>query len=80
MTDNQKIRYAIVGLGDIAQEDMIPGVSHTGNSEISALVTSDSEKAAVLGKKHQVPTFNYEQFDESLKSGTFDAIYLATPN
>ncbi len=77
----KKVRYAIVGLGDIAQEDMMPGVEHTGNSEITALVTSDSEKATELGEKYDVKaTYTYEQFAEALKSGTFDAIYLATPN
>lgn len=77
----KKVRYAIVGLGDIAQEDMMPGVSHTGNSEITALVTADSEKAIELAKKYDVTaTFSYEAFDEALHSGTFDAIYLATPN
>jgi predicted dehydrogenase len=78
---DKKIRYAIVGLGDIAQEDMMPGVDHTGNSVITALVTSDPEKATELGEKYSVDaTYTYEQFDEALKSGTFDAIYLATPN
>jgi hypothetical protein len=38
---DRKIRYAIVGIGDIAQEDMMPGVKHTGNSEITALITSE---------------------------------------
>lgn len=26
----RKVRYAIVGLGDIAQEALMPGVAHTG--------------------------------------------------
>lgn len=78
---DKKVRYAIVGLGDIAQEDMMPGVEHTGNSVITALVTSDPEKAEELGKKYDVKaTHTYEQFADALTSGTFDAIYLATPN
>jgi predicted dehydrogenase len=77
----KKIRYAIVGLGDIAQEDMMPGVDHTGNSEITALITSDQKKATELGEKYSVDaTFTYEEFKQALQSGTFDAIYLATPN
>ena len=32
MAQEKKVRYAIVGVGDIAQEDMMPGVEHTGNS------------------------------------------------
>jgi predicted dehydrogenase len=78
---DKKVRYAIVGLGYIAQEDLMPGVAHTGNSEITVLVTSDVEKAAKLGEKYKVEaTYNYEQFGEALSSGRFDAIYLATPN
>jgi predicted dehydrogenase len=78
---NKKVRYAIVGLGDIAQEDLMPGVEHSGNSEMTALVTSDPEKAARLSEKYKIKsTYNYEQYSEALSSGTFDAIYLATPN
>ena len=77
----KKVRYAIVGLGDIAQEDMMPGIEHTGNSEITALVTSDPTKASELSKKYDLENaFSYQQFAEALVSGTFDAIYLATPN
>ncbi|HEV2645548.1 MAG TPA: Gfo/Idh/MocA family oxidoreductase [Acidobacteriaceae bacterium] len=81
LAPDKKIRYAIVGAGDIAQEDMMPGVAHTGNSEITAIVTSDPKKAKELGEKYDAKaTYNYEQFPEALKSGIFDAIYLATPN
>ena len=81
LASETKVRYAIVGLGDIAQEDLMPGVEHTGNSAITALVTSDAEKANELGEKYDVEaTFTYEQFSEALASGTFDALYLATPN
>jgi predicted dehydrogenase len=77
----EKVRYAIVGLGDIAQENMMPGVHHTGNSEITAFITSDPIKAARLGKEYGVEAaFGYDDFAEALASGTFDAIYLATPN
>jgi predicted dehydrogenase len=81
LESDQKIRYAMVGLGDIAQEDLMPGVKHTGNSVITALVTSDPVKARELGQKYDVEaTFSYDEFPKALESGTFDAIYLATPN
>jgi len=81
MESNRKVRYAIVGLGDIAQEDMMPGVKHTENSEITALVTSDPDKARELGGKYAVDAlFKYEEFDPALESDIFDAIYIATPN
>lgn len=77
----RKVRYAIVGLGDIAQEALMPGVSHTGNSTITALVSGDPDKLAKLGKKYGVKhLYAYEQFPALLASGEIDAIYLATPN
>lgn len=78
---NEKVRYAVVGLGDIAQEDMMPGVEHTGNSKITALISSDSSKAQALADRYGIEhVFGYEQFEEAVSQGVFDAIYVATPN
>ena len=77
----QKVRYAIVGAGSISQEAMMPGVEHTGNSTVTALVTSDGTKATDLSGKYHIPdTYNYEQFSTLLGSGGIDAVYIATPN
>ena len=79
--EDRKVRYAIVGLGSISQEAMMPGVAHTGNSTITALVTSDPDKAKELAEKYDVKqTVRYEQFADLIRSGDIDAIYLATPN
>lgn len=77
----KKVRYGIVGLGDIAQEAMLPGVEHTGNSAITALVTGDPVKAGRLAERYGVAhIYSYEQYQEMLHSGNVDAIYLAMPN
>jgi predicted dehydrogenase len=77
----KKIRYGFVALGDIAQEAMLPGVEHTGNSTIAALVTGDPVKAGRLAERYGVThTYSYEQFPELLQSGNVDALYIATPN
>ena len=79
--EDRKVRYGIVALGDIAQEAMMPGVEHTGNSVMTALVTSDPQKASALAEKYKIAnTYTYEQFPQMLASGEVDAIYLATPN
>jgi predicted dehydrogenase len=77
----REVRYGIVGLGDIAQEAMLPGVEHTGNSAITALVTGDPVKAGRLAERYGVAhIYSYEQYPEMLRAGNADAIYLATPN
>jgi len=77
----RKVRYGIVGLGDIAQEALMPGVKHSDNSEITALVSGDPEKLDKLGHAYGVEhRYGYDQFATLLASGEIDAIYLATPN
>lgn len=77
----KKVRYAVVGAGDIAQRAMMPGIAHTGNSVLTAIVTGDREKAGALGERYGVEhRFGYDEFDAMLASGEVDAIYLATPN
>ncbi len=45
-----KIRYAVVGLGYIAQIAMLPAFA-TANSELAALVSDDGVKLEKLSKK-----------------------------
>ncbi|MGU3359589.1 Gfo/Idh/MocA family protein [Methylobacterium sp. M6A4_1b] len=81
LTSGKKVRYAFVALGDITQEAMLPGVAHTGNSEVVAFVTGDPEKARGVGEQYGVAdAYTYAQFGDLLASGKIDAIYLATPN
>ncbi|WP_174297347.1 Gfo/Idh/MocA family protein [Sphingomonas bacterium] len=80
-SSGKKVRYAIVGAGDIAQEAMMPGVSHTGNSEMTAIVTGDIVKAHALGERYGIEhRYGYDDFARMLADGVADAIYLATPN
>ncbi|MCQ8241617.1 Gfo/Idh/MocA family protein [Rhizosaccharibacter radicis] len=78
---DRKVRYAVVALGDIAQEAMLPGIAYTGNSELVALVSGDAAKARDVAEQYGISAiYPYERFGELLASGTIDAIYLATPN
>jgi predicted dehydrogenase len=78
---NRKVRYAVVGVGWIAQTAFLPGVEHTGNSEVVAFVSGHEDKAAKVGEKYGVKDlYSYDEYDTLLSSGTIDAVYLATPN
>lgn len=79
---SRKIRYAVVGLGHIAQAAMLPAFKNAkSNSELTALVSGDHEKLTVLGKKYKVKhLFHYAQLDELFSSCLVDAVYISTPN
>ena len=76
------IRYAVVGLGHIAQVAVLPAFAHaTKNSTLSALVSDDPAKLKQLGKKYRVPyVYSYNEYDQCLRSGQIDAVYIALPN
>jgi predicted dehydrogenase len=77
----EKIRYAVVGLGHIAQVAVLPAFAHAENSELAALVSDDPEKLAKLGRRYKVKArFSYDRYDECLRSGVIDAVYIALPN
>jgi predicted dehydrogenase len=77
----KKVRYAIVGAGWISQIAFMPGVEQTGNSEITAIVSGNREGAEKLAKFYGVKNiYTYRQYDEMLKSGLVDAVYIALPN
>jgi predicted dehydrogenase len=80
-SEAEKIRYAVVGLGHIAQVAVLPAFAHASNSELTALVSDDPEKLEKLGRKYKVNgRFSYAQYDECLASGLVDAVYIALPN
>jgi predicted dehydrogenase len=78
----RQIRYAVVGLGHIAQVAVLPAFANARrNSRLAALVSGDDVKLKALSQKYPVDrTCSYEQYDELLKSGDIDAVYIALPN
>ncbi len=82
MARKQPVRYAVVGLGHIAQIAVLPAFKHARrNSQLVALVSNDAEKRQALSAEYDVRrTYTYEQYDECLRSGDVDAVYIALPN
>jgi predicted dehydrogenase len=78
----KRVRYAVVGLGHIAQVAVLPAFAHAAeNSELVALVSDDPEKLEKLGRRYKVKgRYSYDQFEDCLGSGQVDAVYLALPN
>ena len=78
----RQIRYAVVGLGHIAQVAVLPAFGNARrNSRLAALVSGDPVKLDALGKQYGVETAcGYDGFDALCRSGKIDAVYLSVPN
>lgn len=51
-----KVRYAVVGLGHIAQVAVLPAFAHAAfNSHMTALVSDDPKKLESLSRRYKVP-------------------------
>jgi glucose-fructose oxidoreductase len=76
------VRYAVVGLGHIAQVAVLPAFNHAhANSQLSALVSGNRMKLSKLSATYGVEhSYSYDRYHECLQSGEIDAVYLALPN
>ncbi|MEO6223349.1 MAG: Gfo/Idh/MocA family oxidoreductase [Vicinamibacterales bacterium] len=74
------VRYAVVGLGHIAQNSVLPAFVHArANSRLSALVSGDPVKVKRLGQRYGVDTRgSYAELEACLADT--DAVYICTPN
>ena len=76
------VRYAVIGLGHIAQAAMLPAFGHAKRtSELAALVSGSPKKLRVLGRRYGVERLcSYEDTSTLFRSGDIDAVYIALPN
>jgi predicted dehydrogenase len=75
----QSIRYAVVGLGHIAQVAVLPAFKSAANSTLAAIVSDDKEKLEKLRNQYRVKhVASYAEYEQVLSE--VDAVYVALPN
>jgi len=75
------VRFAVIGQGYFAQAAILPAFASTRACELRAIFSDDDQKLSALRKKYGVATaLGYDQYDEYLRSGEIDAVYVALPN
>jgi len=81
-TKSRRVRYAVIGLGHIAQAAMLPAFAHAKRkAELAALITDDPKKLAELGDRYEVEArYDYSGLRRCLAEESIDAVYIATPN
>jgi predicted dehydrogenase len=76
----RQIRYAVIGLGHIAQVAVLPAFARAQNSKLAALVSDNADKLRKLTRKYRVPGFSYDQLEACIQECEIDAVYIALPN
>jgi len=80
MKNREKVGFAVVGLGAIAQGAVLPAFRHGKRAKLVALVSRDGRQAEKLARKYKAQAaYGAEEFGACLENPEVDAIYLATP-
>jgi len=73
------VRYAVVGLGHIAQVAVLPAFAHARNSRLVAVVSGDAAKRREIARRYRLDhAFDYDDYEACLEH--VDAVYIALPN
>lgn len=74
----QKVRWGIIGCGDVCEVKSGPGFYKADHSELTIVMRRDAEKAADFAKRHGVSQ-STNNADEVIHHPAVDAVYIATP-
>ena len=79
----RRLGIAVVGLGALALENIIPAFAQAKSVRLAALVSGQPAKAKVIAAQYGVPEkniYDYENFDGIRNNSDIDAVYIVLPN
>src|SRR6186713_1731126 len=80
-TRGEPVRFAVIGQGYFAQGAVLPAFKEADGCELRAIFSNDRTKLRALKRKYGVAAaLDYEEYDDYLRSGEVDAVYIALPN
>jgi predicted dehydrogenase len=74
----KKIRWGIIGFGDIVQKRVFPAFKELDNCEVTAICRANKEVVAETAKRHNIQTWYYDWRD-MINDSSIEALYIATP-
>jgi predicted dehydrogenase len=85
MRARNKVGFAVVGLGNIAQSSVLPAFARCNKAKLVALVSRDKKKAVRLARvfkarnTHVPAAYDNEEYVACLANPEVSAVYIATP-
>lgn len=74
----EKVRWGIIGCGDVTEVKSGPAFQKNKNSELVAVMRRTGELAKDYAQRHNVPKW-YDDADALINDPDVDAVYIATP-
>ena len=79
----KKLGWAIVGLGSLSINQILPAFAKCEKSKVTALVSGHPDKASKLALRYGVSSkniYNYQNYDSIKDNPDVDVIYIVLPN
>jgi predicted dehydrogenase len=80
---DDRIGYAIVGLGHLALEEILPAIVTCKKSRLAALVSGNPKKMSKVAAQYGVKPescYSYQTYDQIKDNPDVDVIYIVLPN
>ncbi|TXN21788.1 Gfo/Idh/MocA family oxidoreductase [Methylobacterium sp. WL9] len=83
MPPDKRVGFAIVGLGRLTLEEILPAFAAAKSARAVALVSGSPEKARLVAAQYGIGAeaiYSYEEWDRLKANATVQAVYIVTPN
>ena len=83
LAGDQRIGFAIVGLGRLSIDQILPAFGHSKYAKVTALVSGDHEKATKIAAQYGVnasSVYGYADFERLKENSEVKVIYIVLPN
>jgi predicted dehydrogenase len=80
---NKRLGVAVVGLGHLAINQILPAFGRTKHVRVTALVSGERDKARAIAAQYGVPEthlYDYGNFDSLRDNPHVDIVYIVLPN
>ena len=74
----KKVKWGIIGCGDVTEKKSGPALQKIEDSELVAVMRRTGELAKDYAERHNVPRW-YDQAEDLIKDSEVNAVYIATP-
>jgi len=73
-----RIRWGIIGCGNVTEKKSGPGFQKANNSELVAVMRRNGKLAKDYARRHNIPKW-YDNADHLINDPNVDVVYIATP-
>ncbi|MBV8886439.1 MAG: Gfo/Idh/MocA family oxidoreductase [Chroococcidiopsidaceae cyanobacterium CP_BM_RX_35] len=83
LPNKQRVGFAIVGLGRLALEEILPAFAQSQHCQPVALVSGSPDKAAIVAQQYGINPkniYSYQNYDNIRDNPEVDVIYIVLPN